>query len=164
MQKTAPGIRLPQDRYRERLAPSLWMLVALAVVAPMVVFTFTPFGAGLALALGAITVVVLVAGAVWLSPVVAVEDGMLRAGRARIPVELLGEPVVLTGEDARRARGMELDPRDWHLIRGGVDGLVVIPVQDPDDPTPAWVVSTRTPDRLAAVVRRSAAMRRTPRR
>jgi hypothetical protein len=155
MQKLAPGIRVPQDRYRERLAPSLWMLVALAVCAPMVALVFTPIGATLALVLGGVTAVVLVTAAVLLSPVVAVEDGMLRAGRARIPVALLGEPVALTGEDARRARGVALDPRDWHVIRGGIDGVVVVPVLDQDDPTPAWVVSTRTPDRLAAVLRRS---------
>ncbi|MEN2740925.1 DUF3093 family protein [Microbacterium sp. X-17] len=155
MQKPTPGIRLPQDRYRERLSPSLWTLIALAVCAPMVALTFTPLNSALALVLGALTAVVLVAAAVFASPVVSVEDGMLRAGRARIPVELLGEPVALTGEQARQARGIELDPRDWHLIRGGIDGVVVVPVQDPDDPTPAWVISTRTPDRLAAVVRRA---------
>jgi hypothetical protein len=155
MQKPAPGIRLPQDQYRERLAPSLWMLVALAVCAPMVALTFTPLSSTLALVLGGLTAVVLVTAAVLLSPVVAVEDGMLRAGRARIPVRLLGEPVALTGEEARRARGMSLDPRDWHVIRGGIDGVVVVPVRDPDDPTPAWVISTRTPDRLAAIVNRA---------
>lgn len=161
----APGIRLTQDRYRERLAPSLWMLAALAVCAPMVALCFTPFGAVPALLLGGLTALVLVTGAVLLSPVVAVEGGVLRAGRARIPVGLLGEPTALAGEDARRARGVDLDPRDWHVIRGGIDGLVVIPIADPDDPTPAWVVSTRTPDRLAAIVRRAqATTTSTPRR
>ncbi|HEY6113086.1 MAG TPA: DUF3093 family protein, partial [Gaiellaceae bacterium] len=62
--------------------------------------------------------------------------------------------------------GVGLDPRSWHVIRGGIDGLVTIPVIDPDDPTPAWALSTRTPDRLAAAVRRaqSVATPRTPRR
>lgn len=152
----APGIRLTQDRYRERLSPSLWMLAALAVCAPMVTLSFARVSTALALGLGALTVVTLVVAAVLLSPVVAVENGMLRAGRARIPVDLLGEPRALTGEDARRARGTELDPRTWHVIRGGIDGVVIVPVEDPADPTPAWVISTRTPDRLAAALRKAA--------
>ena len=98
------------------------------------------------------------------APVVELRDGMLRAGRARIEVELLGEPQILTGEQARHARGPGLDPRSWHLIRGGIDGIVVTEVTDPDDPTPAWVMSSRTPDRLAAALRLAQATRRTPSR
>jgi hypothetical protein len=89
---------------------------------------------------------------------------MLRAGRARIEAELLGEPMVLTGEQSRHARGPGLDPRSWHMIRGGIDGVVVTQVIDPDDPTPAWVVSSRTPERLAAAIRLAQAMPRTPSR
>ena len=59
--------------------------------------------------------------------------------------------------EARRVRGPGLDPRDWHVIRGGIDGVVRVTVEDPDDPTPSWVLSTRTPDRLAAAIRRSQA-------
>jgi hypothetical protein len=37
-------------------------------------------------------------------------------------------------------------------------------VTDPDDPTPSWVISSRTPDRLAAAIRVAQATQRTPRR
>ena len=119
----------------------------------------------LALAIGITVGVLAVALLVGLSPVIAVEDGTLRAGRARIPVELLGEPAALEGEDARRGRGVGLDPRSWHVIRGGIDGIVVDSRDDPDDPTPAWVLVDPTPDRLAAAVRRAQSTTpRTPRR
>ena len=49
-----------------------------------------------------------------------------------------------------------------HLIRGGIDGVVIVAITDPDDPAPSWVLSTRTPDRLAAAVRRAQATPRTP--
>ena len=61
-------------------------------------------------------------------------------------------------------RGPGLDPRSWHVIRGGIDGIVVIDVTDPDDPTPVWVISSRTPDRFAAALRLAQATRRTPSR
>jgi hypothetical protein len=97
-----------------------------------------------------------------LSPVIEVDGGRLRAGRAHIDVRFLGEPSPHVGEDARTQRGPGLDSRSWHLIRGGIDGIVVVPLDDPDDPVPSWVISTRTPDRLAAALRRAKATPRTP--
>lgn len=150
--------------YRERLSPSLWFLVAAAVCGPMAALVFARFDTTIALIVGAVVGV----GVVWLliagSPSVAVRDGELVAGRAHIDASLLGEPEILTGEEARTARGRDLDPRAWHLIRGGIDGVIRIPVLDEDDPTPVWIVSTRTPDRLAAAIRRAQVTPRTPRR
>ena len=150
--------------YRERLSPSLWFLVAAAVCGPMAALVLAPFDTTVALIVGGVVGV----GVVWLliagSPTVAVRDGELVAGRAHIDAHLLGEPEVLSGDDARVARGRGLDPRAWHIVRGGIDGVLRIPVLDEDDPTPVWIVSTRTPDRLAAAIRRAQAMPRTPRR
>jgi hypothetical protein len=50
------------------------------------------------------------------------------------------------------------------VIRGGIDGVVIVAITDPDDPAPYWVISTRTPDRLAAALRRAQATPRTPSR
>lgn len=150
--------------YRERLAPSLWMLVAAAVCAPMAVLVLAPAGAVIALIVGVVVAAVIVTAMVATAPVVSVDGSTLRAGRAHIDVSLLGDPTALTGADAREARGPQLSARAWHLLRGGIDGLVVVPVIDQDDPTPAWVISTRTPDRLAAAVRRAQLRPSTPRR
>ncbi|MET0735270.1 MAG: DUF3093 domain-containing protein [Microbacterium sp.] len=145
--------------YRERLGPSLWVLIAAAVCGPMAALVFAPLDTTVALVIGAAVglavVGILVAGA----PVLEVRDGMLYAGRARIDVDLLGEPVVFVGELARHARGGGLNPRSWHVIRGGIDGVAVIPVMDPDDPTPSWVLSSRTPDRFVAALRRAQSVR-----
>ncbi|HEY9308139.1 MAG TPA: DUF3093 domain-containing protein [Microbacterium sp.] len=152
------------DGYRERLGPSLWILVAAAVAAPMAALVLTPIDTTIALVVGICVGVLLIALLLAAAPVVEVRDGELRAGRAHIGVEFLGAPEVHVGDDARHARGAGLDPRSWHLIRGGIDGLVVIPVTDVDDPTTAWVISSRTPDRLSAAVRRAQITRSTPRR
>jgi len=141
--------------YRERLSPSLWALVAAAVCGPMAALVFAPIDTTLALVVGAVVGVAFVALLVAGSPTIEVRDGMLRAGRARIAADLLGDPRIVTGDDARIARGQELDPRAWHVIRGGIDGVAIFPVLDADDPTPVWVLSSRTPDRLAAAVRRA---------
>lgn len=153
--------------YRERLSPSLWVLFGAALCGPMAALVFTPIDTTIALVIGAVVGIGFVGLLVVSSPVIEVRDGMLRAGRARIEVEFLGAGEILRAEAARQARGPGLDPRSWHLIRGGIDAVVVVPVVDPRDPTPSWVVSTRTPERLLAAVRRAQradATLRTPRR
>ncbi|MGZ0710813.1 DUF3093 domain-containing protein (plasmid) [Coraliomargarita sp. W4R53] len=152
------------SEYRERLGPSLWVLVSAAVVAPMMALVFAPMDTTLALVMGAALGVGVIALLLGLAPVVLTEKNVLRAGRAHIATEFLGEPVIYSGDEARHARGPGLDPRSWHLIRGGVDSVVVVPNIDPDDPAPAWVISSRTPERLAAAIRRAQLTKSTQRR
>ncbi|WP_308490907.1 DUF3093 domain-containing protein [Microbacterium terrisoli] len=156
MQKTSRGTTPATARtYHERLTPSLWTIGAAAVVAPMVALVLAPFDRALGLPIGIAVAVGLVALLIATSPQVEVAGGELRAGRAHIPVGLLGSAEIMVGEQARQGRGPGLRRDAWHLIRGGVDGLVRITVTDPDDPTPEWVISSRTPDRLAAAIRRA---------
>ncbi|WP_230206407.1 DUF3093 domain-containing protein [Microbacterium gorillae] len=139
--------------YRERLTPSLWMLAAAIALVPMVTLVFVRVEPTIALGIGVAVGFAVIALLIALSPVVEVSGGELRAGRAHIPVRFLADPKPFTREEARAARGQNLDARAWHLIRGGIDGVVTVAVTDPVDPTPVWVVSSRTPDRLAAAIR-----------
>jgi len=141
--------------YRERLSPSLWVLCAAAVSAPMVALVFVPLDSTVALVAGVVVAVALLSALVALSPSVSVDDGELRVGRAHIPVDLLGDPTAATGDEARQIRGPGLPRTAWHLLRPGIDGLVRVPVLDPDDPVSEWVFSTRTPDRVVAALRRA---------
>lgn len=140
-------------RYRERLSPSLWMLVTAAVVGPMVIFTLTPFGSVFAMIIGIAVAVALIALMILGSPSVRIEGTVLHAGRAHIDAKWLGEVSEHTGEEARTARGAGLPAKGWHLIRGGIDGVVVVQNIDPDDPATSWTISTRTPNRLASAIR-----------
>ncbi len=166
MQKPAGhvGDDSAEPTYRERLSPSLWVLAAAAVCAPMAALVLAPIDTTIALIAGLAVGLLAVVALIFASPVVEVRGGELRAGRAHIAVSLIENPRALTGEDARVARGSGLHPRSWHLIRGGIDGIMVVDVADPDDPTPSWVISSRTPERLAAAVRRAQVRQRTPRR
>lgn len=163
MQKTARSVRAGARRdYHERLSPSLWVIVSAAVAAPMAALVIAPIDTTLALVGGLAVGIAIVALLIAASPVVEVHDGVLRAGRAHIDLRYTGDVTVLSGPEAQHARGPGLHPRSWHLIRGGIDGLAVIDITDPDDPAPSWVISSRTPDRLAVAVRRAQITRRTP--
>lgn len=139
-------------RYRERLTPSLWALVSAAVVAPMASLVFIRVDAVFSLAIGLAAAVGVMALLIGLAPVVEVSGTTLRAGRAHIDVSFLSAPAVFEAEEAREVRGPGLDTDGWHLIRGGIDGVVRVAVTDQDDPTTTWTISSRTPDRLAAAI------------
>ena len=83
---------------------------------------------------------------------IAIDDGFLEAGRARIPVHLLADPEALDGAAARRAAGVDADARAYLLIRPYAPEAVRVRVVDPADPTPYWLVSTRHPKVLAAAL------------
>ena len=151
MQNTVSDMS-PTQHYRERLTPSLGMMIIPLLMIPMIALVFLRENATWGLALGIAAALLCIAVMYFTSPVVEVSGGELRAGRAHIPVSLLGESTVSTDDEARAARGRNLDARAWHVIRGGIDGIVTVAVNDPADPTPVWVVSSRTPDRLAAAV------------
>ena len=90
---------------------------------------------------------------------ISVHDGTFRAGRAQIPVALLGVPVPLDAKASHRVAGVDADARAYLLLRPYVKRSVQVPVQDPADPAPYWLVSTRHPDRLAAAITAAASVR-----
>lgn len=159
MHKMTSEPRPATPDYRERLSPSLWVLVAAAVTAPMAALVFAPIDPTLALVAGVTVAVAVTVALVLAAPVVAVRGGELRVGPAHIDVALLGDAQIATGEEARHLRGPGLARTAWHLLRPGIDGVVRVAVNDPDDPVTEWVFSTRTPDRVAAAVRRAQSAR-----
>ena len=87
------------------------------------------------------------------SPRIDVEGGWLRAGRARIAGEYLGEAVALDADGTRRVAGPDADVRAYLLLRPYVKRSVRVVVRDERDPAPYWLVSTRDPEHLAAAIR-----------
>jgi hypothetical protein len=49
--------------------------------------------------------------------------------------------------------GRQLDPAAYVLHRGWVGPMVLVVLDDADDPTPYWLVSSRHPDRVLSALR-----------
>lgn len=148
----------PAPSYRERLVPPPWMLLVLLLIVPAALLVFLPVDirVGIAVAIGLYSIVVAV---LWLgAPVVEVHSGMLRAGRARIDVAHLRDADALRGADASAALRADWDPTDHHVISPWAKSIVRVAVADADDPTGAWVISSRRPERLAAAIREARAL------
>ncbi|MGW5669645.1 DUF3093 domain-containing protein [Micromonospora sp. NPDC003776] len=94
-----------------------------------------------------------VAALAWLGRIrVAVRDGELRVDDARLPVRYVADAVPLDAADRREVLGVGADPLAFVVQRPWVGGAVQVVLDDPADPTPFWVVSTRHPVELAAAL------------
>ncbi|WP_243640393.1 DUF3093 domain-containing protein [Nocardioides jejuensis] len=85
---------------------------------------------------------------------VQVTDGELRAGRAHLPLGYVGTVTPLDKEQTRLLAGRDANARAYLAMRPYVKRSVRIDVNDPQDPTPYWLVSTRRPKQLAAALAR----------
>jgi hypothetical protein len=84
---------------------------------------------------------------------VAVEDGELRVGDARLPLRCVTEVETFGPGEKRRVLGPHLDPSAFILHRGWVGPVLRVQHTDPTDQTPYWLFSSRHPERLAEVLR-----------
>ncbi len=143
----------PAPSFRERLVPPWWIpIVLLLLVVPAVLLVFLPIDitVGIAVAIGLYAGVLAL---LWVAaPVVEVQGGVLRAGRARIDVVHLGTAHALEGAEATAAMRGGWDPTDHHVISPWTRAVVRARVDDPTDSTGAWLVSSRRPQRLAAAI------------
>lgn len=141
--------------YREKLWPAPWVFISTALVIPASLLVFLPIDQRA----GIVTAIVLYAGCliglVAASPVVEVTETEFRAGRARLPIDVVGEVTAFRGDAAQLERGRHLDARAWLLIRGWISPVVKVQVVDETDPAPYWLVSTRQPDAVSAALMRA---------
>ncbi|SDS62485.1 DUF3093 domain-containing protein [Microterricola viridarii] len=141
--------------YDERLWPNPWMFIATALVIPASILVLAP----ISVTAGIVTALILYAGCVALlllaSPRITLTADRLTAGRASIGVDALGPATSCEGAEAFAERGPRLDARAWLLIRGWVKPVVRVELNDPSDPTPYWLLSSRRPTELAAAINRS---------
>lgn len=85
---------------------------------------------------------------------VAVDGAELRVDDARLPLRFVADAIPLDPSGKRELLGVHADPLAFVVQRPWVRGTVQVILDDPADPTPYWVISTRHPDRLAATLLR----------
>jgi len=143
----APSSAVPS--YRERLWPAAWVFLATALVIPASLLVFLPISTTAGIVCAVVLYAAVVITLLVTTPTVEVDDALFTAGRARLPRTVIASVAPFTGDGATAQRGTQLDARAWLLLRGWIPGLVKVQLDDPSDPTPYWLVSTRHPDELA---------------
>ncbi|MGH8776194.1 MAG: DUF3093 domain-containing protein [Jiangellaceae bacterium] len=141
-------------RYRERLwVPLSWWLIPPAVAVSVWLAVQHAYGPRVSVPVTVVVVALTVAGLLTYGRVVVAVDGdAFAAGRARLPLWAAGAVDALDAAAARSARGPQADPSAFLVLRGYIAPMVRVAVDDPADPVPFWLVSTRHPTELAATL------------
>ena len=135
--------------FQERLWAPWWIWMVGAVFALSLGVAYAvPFQARIGWIVGTITGVLVVIGLVRSSPVIEVRDGFLYAGRAHIDIDFLETLTPLDRNASLELRGPGANPLAWMLLRSWIPTAVRVDLNDPDDPTPYWFISTRKPVEL----------------
>ncbi len=77
----------------------------------------------------------------------------LWVGAAHLPVGVISRSAEVPRSAKSAALGRQLDPAAYVVHRAWVGPMVLVVLDDPDDPTPYWLVSCRRPDRVLAALR-----------
>lgn len=77
----------------------------------------------------------------------------LWAGEAHLPVTALARSAEIARTAKSAALGRQLDPAAFVLHRAWIGPMVLLVLDDPDDPTPYWLVSCRHPERILSALR-----------
>ncbi|WP_405492674.1 DUF3093 domain-containing protein [Nocardia sp. NBC_00511] len=72
----------------------------------------------------------------------------LRADRAHLPATFVKRAAPVPTSAKSAALGRQLDPAAFVQHRAWIGPMVLLVLDDPDDPTPYWLVSTRHPERI----------------
>ncbi|MEA5454274.1 DUF3093 domain-containing protein [Sinomonas sp. JGH33] len=143
--------------FTEKLWPAWWVWVVVLGIAGACVLVLAPISVSAGFTGAAIVFLVLCGILVATTPAVVVTPREFRAGRAVLPREFVASAEGFTGDEATAERGTRLDGRAYLCLRGWISPVVRVELDDPDDPTPYWLISTRRPAQLVAALAASRA-------
>ncbi|WP_138442903.1 DUF3093 domain-containing protein [Sinomonas susongensis] len=134
--------------YSEKLWPSWWVWVVVVGISGACILVLAPISIAAGYT-GAVLVFLVLCGIlIATTPAVVVTPRELRAGRAVLPREFVASAEAFLGDEATAERGTRLNGRAYLCMRGWISPVVRVELDDPEDPTPYWLVSTRRPAKL----------------
>ncbi len=83
---------------------------------------------------------------------ISVDENWLYIGDASIERRFISSVTALTSPQMALLRGRDANPQCWMALRFWVSPGVKIEINDPADPTPYWLVSTKKATALAAAL------------
>jgi hypothetical protein len=139
--------------FKERSPWPIWLWLFLAFLATSLALAIW---AALGTRWGWITALVQLLALLFLSQksalYVEVSDEFLTVGNAQIERKFLGQIEVLSADEMRRWRGPLCDPASYMALRFWIPTGVKVEINDPNDPTPYWLVSSKKAQPLAAAL------------
>ena len=146
-------------RYRERLmVPWWWWLPGMGLAALIALevnqgVPAIPLWLPHAVLLPVAAVALLMLGSTQLRVVQGAGETELWVGDAHLPVSVISRSAEVPRSAKSAALGRQLDPAAYVVHKAWIGSMVLLVLDDPDDPTPYWLVSCRHPERVLAALR-----------
>jgi hypothetical protein len=141
-----------EPQYSEWVLPNWTSFLPTLGIFPTMWLTFLPInvtvGFWSGIALTALVVFLMIAK----SARVEVSEGSLKVANAQIERKFITSVEAIGADQAFFERGSGLDTRAWIHFQGSVKTLAKVRINDPEDPTPYWLFSTRNPAELKGVL------------
>lgn len=139
-----------QPSYHERLWPNIYLwLFAILMLGAISVAAGNVYGYDTAVLIFIGCVAATILSVLTTTVAVEIRDGLFVAGRAKLPIEFVGEIRVLDKTETARARARDAHPDAYFTIRSWIPESVIVVVTDESDPHPYWHVSSRDSRSLA---------------
>ena len=145
-------------RYRERLwVPWWWWLPGLGLAALIALevnqgVKALPNWLPFAVLLPVAVVVLLWLGRTELRVTGGEGETELWVGGAHLPVSVVARSAEVPRSAKSAALGRQLDPAAYVVHRAWIGPMALLVLDDPDDPTPYWLISARHPDKVLAAL------------
>jgi Protein of unknown function (DUF3093) len=141
-------------RYTERLTVAWWLWLPAIALVGLLAIEVSLLGPTLGAFLPYLVLLPFATVVLWrLGRIrVAVEDDELLVDDARLPLRFVADATVLDAAAKRDLLGPYAEPYAFVIQRPWIAGAVQVHLNDPADPTPYWIVSSRHPAELAAAL------------
>ena len=135
--------------YSERVIPGLSFFFATLFVPTalyLIVLAFDDFWALFTFVTAEVAIVCL---GLFAAPTLRLSKESLSIGKVEIPSQFVKSVMVIEASAQQSEKGPKLHPAAYVRFQVGVKGLLKVELNDPTDPTPYWLVSSRNPELVA---------------
>ena len=141
-----------EPKYSEKVLPNWSSFIPVLAVYPTLWLTFLPINESIGVWSGLVATVLVTLLMIAKSARIRITQKTIEVSGASIERTFVTGVEVVAKTEAFVARGRELDPRAWIHFQGSVNTLVRVRINDPADPTPYWLFSTRHPERIKEIL------------
>lgn len=141
-----------EPKYSEKVLPNWSSFIPVLAVYPTLWLTFLPISESIGVWSGLVATVLVTLLMIAKSARIRITEKTIEVSGASIERRFVTGVEVIAKPEAFVARGRELDPRAWIHFQGSVNTLVRVRINDPADPTPYWLFSTRHPERIKEIL------------
>ena len=139
--------------FKEVLRPPIWVLAFIYfLLLSLVIAIWAAFDNTAALTAFVVATIAIIYIAFAMPSTISIDNKELRIDRAHIEVKYLGKVTILDSAAMRALRTRDADPAAYLAIKFWTPKGVKIEVNDPRDPTPYWLVTSKRGEEIAALL------------